>query len=103
MESPYHQRKCLICSEVEVDGKILDSLITLINDKLNVEYNEAITGYTHISDIPTQVMDSLDKIDLLLEIEETFGIDIPDEVGALIDTPTRMAQYISRCMHNTPI
>jgi acyl carrier protein len=41
-------------------------------------------------------LDSADKIEMMMDMEEEFGIDIPDEAMELIDTFSELVEYITR-------
>ena len=67
--------------------KIKDVII----DKLGVD-EAAITEEAHfVNDLGA---DSLDTVELIMEFEEEFGIEIPDEEAENITTVTSAIKYI---------
>ena len=44
----------------------------------------------------------LDVVELVLEVEETFGIDIPDAVAAEMITPGIMIAYVQNAVASCP-
>jgi len=41
--------------------------------------------------------DSLDCIEMIMRVEEEFGVNIPDEVAEGFGTPADVIAYLSRC------
>ena len=63
----------------------------VIIDKLGVD-ESAITEEAHfVNDLGA---DSLDTVELIMEFEEEFGIEIPDEEAENITTVTSAIKYI---------
>ena len=52
--------------------------------------------------IPEYPIDSIIAIEILINVEETFGIDIDDDELSLelLDTPTVLSEYIERKLTN---
>ena len=68
-----------------------DKIKEVIIDKLGVD-EAAITEEAHfVNDIGA---DSLDTVELIMEFEEEFGIEIPDEDAENITTVTSAIKYI---------
>jgi acyl carrier protein len=68
-----------------------DKIKDVIIDKLGVD-EEAITEEAHfVNDLGA---DSLDTVELIMEFEEEFGIEIPDEEAENITTVTSAIKYI---------
>lgn len=71
----------------------LDKIKEVIIDKLGVE-ESAITSEAHfVNDLGA---DSLDTVELIMEFEEEFGIEIPDEDAEKIDTVGSAVDYIEK-------
>ena len=71
----------------------LDKVKEVIIDKLGVE-ESAITSEAHfVNDLGA---DSLDTVELIMEFEEEFGIEIPDEDAEYITTVGRAVDYIEK-------
>ena len=68
-----------------------DKIKEVIIDKLGVD-ETAITEDAHfVNDLGA---DSLDTVELIMEFEEEFGIEIPDEDAENITTVTSAIKYI---------
>ena len=68
-----------------------DKIKEVIIDKLGVD-ETAITDEAHfVNDLGA---DSLDTVELIMEFEEEFGIEIPDEEAENITTVTSAIKYI---------
>ena len=71
----------------------LDKVKEIIIDKLGVE-ESAITYEAHfVNDLGA---DSLDTVELIMEFEEEFGIEIPDEDAEKITTVGSAIEYIKK-------
>jgi acyl carrier protein len=68
-----------------------DKIKEVIIDKLGVD-DSAITEEAHfVNDLGA---DSLDTVELIMEFEEEFGIEIPDEDAENITTVSSAIKYI---------
>ena len=68
-----------------------DKVKDVIVDKLGVE-EESIKSEAHfVNDLGA---DSLDTVELIMEFEEEFGIEIPDEEAENITTISSAIKYI---------
>jgi acyl carrier protein len=74
-------------------------------EKLSVEdrimlvlENIVLQGYDILNDTTFEDMglDSLDKVEACMDIEDEFNIDIPDEVMEYLDTFGELVEYINR-------
>ena len=73
------------------DEKILEKL----QDIMIKSFNQGdITMETNIRE--DLDLDSLDFVDLILEIEETWGISIPDDVAQSFTTVKDVIEYIKK-------
>lgn len=45
----------------------------------------------------------LDAVELIIDIEETFGISIPDGAAAKMQTPSDLIHYIQKATHSSPL
>tara|TARA_B100001250_G_C19689154_1_gene739450 strand:+ start:765 stop:998 length:234 start_codon:yes stop_codon:yes gene_type:complete len=70
-----------------------DKIKEVIIDKLGVE-DSAITEKAHFVD--DLGADSLDTVELIMEFEEEFGIEIPDEDAEKITTVANALEYIEK-------
>jgi len=63
----------------------------IIVDKLGADENEVTPTANFTNDLGA---DSLDTIELIMEFEEAFGINIPDEAAEKISTVGDAIKYI---------
>ena len=76
---------------VEAD-EIFDKVRDVIVDQLNVEEADVTEEASFIDDLGA---DSLDIVELVMGLEEQFGISIPDEEAENIKTVADAVSYIS--------
>ena len=67
-----------------------ERLLDVAAEQLGVEREKMTLDAT----LETLGVDSLDAVDLLLTIENQFGIHIPDEESSKLDTARKMIAYI---------
>ncbi len=70
---------------------IFDKVKEIIVDKLGVDEGAVKIEASFIEDLGA---DSLDIVDLVMALEEEFGIDIPDEEAQNIKTVGNAVDYI---------
>ena len=75
------------------EEEIFDKLTTMIADRFEVEKAD-ITRETSFKD--DLKADSIDLVELILEMEEEFGKEIPDEDAENITTVGQAVDYISK-------
>ena len=68
-----------------------DKVKDVIIDKLGVEENSIKSEAHFVNDLGA---DSLDTVELIMEFEEEFGIEIPDEEAENITTISSAIKYI---------
>lgn len=71
----------------DIAGKIK----AIIVDKLGVEESEVTTNAHFINDLGA---DSLDTVELIMELEKEFGISIPDDKAEGIATVNDAVTYV---------
>ena len=74
-------------SEQEVAEKVKQIIV----DKLSVEETEVTNEASFTNDLGA---DSLDTVDLIMEFENEFGIEIPDEDTGKISTVGEAVKYV---------
>lgn len=70
---------------------ILEKVRAVIVEQLNVEEDDVVEDASFVDDLGA---DSLDIVELVMALEEEFGISIPDEDAEGIKTVGDAAAYI---------
>ena len=65
----------------------------IIVDQLGVESADVTATSSFVDDLGA---DSLDRVELVMTLEETFGIEIPDEAAEKIATVQDAVDYIQK-------
>ncbi len=68
-----------------------DKVKEVIIDKLGVEESKIVPEASFVDDLGA---DSLDTVELIMELEEEFGIEIPDDDAEKITTVGSAVDYI---------
>ncbi|MFZ1026177.1 MAG: acyl carrier protein [Limnoraphis robusta] len=63
----------------------------IVVDQLEVEENEVTPEANFVNDLGA---DSLDTVELVMALEEEFGVDIPDDAAEKIETVQAAVDYI---------
>lgn len=71
--------------------KIMEKVKKIIAEQLGVDEGEITTESHFIDDLGA---DSLDTVELVMALEEEFGIEIPDEDAEKIQTVGDVQKYI---------
>ena len=75
-----------------MDKKIYDAVSAIISDKLGVSESEITEKANFVSDLGA---DSLDVVELVMEIEKKFDIQIPDQDAETFKTVGDAVDYIA--------
>ena len=70
----------------------LEKITDIIVDKLGVDKNKVTSNARFIEDLGA---DSLDTVELIMQFEEDFGIEIPDEDAEKILSVKEALDYIN--------
>tara|TARA_Y100000996_G_scaffold273995_1_gene215815 strand:- start:66 stop:296 length:231 start_codon:yes stop_codon:yes gene_type:complete len=70
-----------------------DKVKEVVIDKLGVEDNKIVSEASFVDDLGA---DSLDTVELIMQLEEEFGIEIPDEDAETITTVQAAVDYIDK-------
>ncbi len=70
-----------------------DKVKDVIIDKLGIEDSKIESGSSFVDDLGA---DSLDTVELIMQLEEEFGIEIPDEDAEKITTVQAAVDYIEK-------
>ena len=65
----------------------------IIVDQLGVEPDDVTPAASFVDDLGA---DSLDRVELVMALEETFGVEIPDEDAEKISTVKDAVDYIQK-------
>jgi acyl carrier protein len=77
----------------EKEGNIWNSTVTIIVEALGINYEEVTPQSRIIEDLGA---DELDEVELLMAVEQEFGVDIPDEDANKIKTVAQLVDCIKR-------
>ena len=72
-------------------GTVEERVKKIIGEQLGVEEDEVTPEASFVEDLGA---DSLDTVELVMELEEEFGIEIPDEDAEKILTVGKALDYI---------
>ena len=72
--------------------ELLEKVKAVIVDQLNVEEDDVVEDASFVDDLGA---DSLDIVELVMALEEEFGISIPDEEAENIKTVGDAVNYIA--------
>ena len=70
-----------------------DKVKQIIVDQLGVDAADVTAASSFVDDLGA---DSLDRVELIMALEETFGIEIPDEDAEKISTVQDAVDYIQK-------
>ena len=70
-----------------------DKVKEVVIDKLGVEDDKIVSKASFVDDLGA---DSLDTVELIMQLEEEFGIEIPDEDAEKITTVQAAVDYIDK-------
>ena len=70
-----------------------DKVKEVVIDKLGVEEEKIVSAASFVDDLGA---DSLDTVELIMQLEEEFGIEIPDEDAETITTVQAAVDYIEK-------
>ena len=74
-------------------GSIKERLRDIIVEHLDVEPEDVVEDALFIEDLGA---DSLDLVELLMDVEEEFDIEIPDEDAEKMNTVKQVQDYIEK-------
>ncbi|GBC76061.1 Acyl carrier protein [bacterium HR07] len=72
---------------------IADQVRQIIAEQLMVDIEEVTDDASFIEDLGA---DSLDTVEMIMEIEDEFGIEIPDEDAEKIQTVGKAIEYVKK-------
>ncbi len=81
------QEESKVASETEVEEKV----ISIVSEQLGVDKAEISRETSFVNDLNA---DSLDTVELIMELEDAFEMSIPDEEAEKIQTVGQAIEYI---------
>jgi acyl carrier protein len=72
---------------------IAEQVRKIIAEQLMVDLDEVTDDASFIEDLGA---DSLDTVEMIMEIEDEFGIEIPDEDAEKIQTVGKAIEYVKK-------
>ena len=70
-----------------------EKVIDIIVEQLSVDKDKVVPGASFVDDLGA---DSLDLVELIMAMEEAFGIEIPDEVAEKITTVQDAIDHVNK-------
>ncbi len=70
-----------------------EKVIDIIVEQLSVDKDKVVPGASFVDDLGA---DSLDLVELIMAMEEAFGIEIPDEVVEKITTVQDAIEHVKK-------
>ena len=74
---------------MSAEAKVIDIIV----EQLSVEKDKVVPGASFVDDLGA---DSLDLVELIMAMEEAFGIEIPDEVAEKITTVQDAIEHVNK-------
>ncbi|MGB9005988.1 MAG: acyl carrier protein [Candidatus Aminicenantales bacterium] len=71
--------------------ELLSKMRTIIADKLSISEGQVNENASFIEDLGA---DSLDTVELVMALEDEFGLDIPDEDAEKMTTVSKAMDYV---------
>ncbi len=76
---------------------VQDRVIDIVAEQLGVDKEKVTLDTSFVNDLGA---DSLDTVELVMELEEEFDINIPDEEAEKIQTVGQAIEYIERARNS---
>ena len=70
-----------------------EKVIDIIVEQLSVDKDKVVSGASFVDDLGA---DSLDLVELIMAMEEAFGIEIPDEVAEKITSVKDAIEHVQK-------
>ncbi len=70
-----------------------EKVIDIIVEQLSVDKGKVVPGASFVDDLGA---DSLDLVELIMAMEEAFGIEIPDEVAEKITSVQHAIDHVQK-------
>ena len=80
-------------------ASVKERVIDIVAEQLGVSKDQVSSETSFVNDLGA---DSLDTVELVMELEEEFDINIPDDVAEKIQTVGQAIEYIKTHMDKKP-
>ena len=77
-------------------ASVTERVIDIVSEQLGVDKEKITPSTSFVNDLGA---DSLDQVELVMELEEEFDINIPDDAAEKIQTVGQAVQYIESGMN----
>ena len=74
-------------------ASVQERVIDIVSDQLGVDKEKISSETSFVNDLGA---DSLDQVELVMELEEEFDINIPDDAAEKIQTVGQAIEYIEK-------
>ncbi|XFA73694.1 acyl carrier protein [Thermosynechococcaceae cyanobacterium Okahandja] len=74
------------------DSEIFEKVKSIVADQLSVDAEKVVPEASFADDLNA---DSLDSVELIMALEEAFGVEIPDEEAEKLKTVQDVLDFIS--------
>ena len=74
-------------------SSVADRVISIVSEQLGVDKEKVTPETSFVNDLGA---DSLDTVELVMELEEDFEIDIPDDAAEKIQTVGQAIEFIEQ-------
>jgi acyl carrier protein len=73
-------------------NEVSDRITTLISEQLGVNLEEVVPTASIVDDLGA---DSLDEVELVMSLEEMFGLDITDDEASKLKTVSQYVDFVN--------
>jgi acyl carrier protein len=74
-------------------ASVLERVTDIVSEQLGVEKDKISEGTSFVNDLGA---DSLDTVELVMELEEEFDVNIPDDAAEKIQTVGQAVDFIDQ-------
>jgi len=74
-------------------SSVSDRVVSIVSEQLGVDREKVTLETSFVNDLGA---DSLDTVELVMELEEEFEIDIPDDAAEKIQTVGQAIEFIDQ-------